>query len=468
MPHRTRVGTAWIAALACACPRAAAQRDAGLVIVAPRGFHEALGAFVAHKRERRATELVALEDALAAERGGDDPERLKRFLFSAWRERGTRFVLLVGDADVMPVRCMVLDRVTAPAFDYAFYPSDLYYADLARADGAFDDWNAARDGFHAGYFGEVRGEKNKGDPINYDAVDYRPDVALGRWPVSTPEQVRVVAEKSMAYERAVETGVVPPRAVMVMVGGWVDARARMGSWETRLPAGWSAARRFYHDGPGEPADPAPSEAQLVGLLNAGAALVLHAGHGSDDAWEGCLGPASLAKLDNAGRTPVMISAGCSTARFATLPPYEAYEDVHGVEHAGTNAGEVFDAPPPPPACYATGAFNKSGLGERLLRDGPTGAVAYIGCNTGSQPCALTLLEGFVDGMRPGGAAHDAVTIGECWVHAVTYYYEREGLASIVPDEGWYPASIFFQGMKFMLFGDPSLPLPHAVETHESR
>jgi len=67
-----------------------------------------------------------------------------------------------------------------------------------------------------------------------------------------------------------------------------------------------------------------------------------------------------------------------TARFATLPPYEAYVDVEGVEHAGTNNGEVFHEPPPPPACYQKGKYNPS---------------------------------------------------------------------------------IFFQGMKFMLFGDPSAPMP---------
>ena len=71
------------------------------------------------------------------------------------------------------------------AFDYAFYPSDLYYSDLATSDGQFEDWNGQKQGFHAGYFGEVRGEKNKHDPINYDHIDYRPDIAVGRWPVST-------------------------------------------------------------------------------------------------------------------------------------------------------------------------------------------------------------------------------------------------------------------------------------------
>ena len=96
----------------------------------------------------------------------------------------------------LPVRYMVLDRVTPAAYDYAFYPSDLYYADVARRDGSFDDWNARKDGFHGSYFGEVRGEKNKKDPINFDQIDYRPELAVGRWPVDSVAEVKLVAEKT--------------------------------------------------------------------------------------------------------------------------------------------------------------------------------------------------------------------------------------------------------------------------------
>lgn len=444
----------------------AGPRAPDLLIVAPKRFHPALATYVEKRNAERPTHLVALEKVLKETAGVDDPERLKRFLFDAWRTRRVGYALLVGDADVLPVRYMVLDRVTPAAFDYAFYPSDLYYADLAHEDGSFDDWNANKEGFHATYFGEVRGEKNKEGPINFDKVSYRPELAVGRWPVSDENEVKVVAEKSLAYEARMKAGDAPGlrTAALLSVGGWVDTRGFMNSLATSLPAGWSAEKR-YDDGPKRTranadasagAGPAhPDEKQVVDLLNSGVSLMLHTGHGSDDRWEGSFALGALGRVHNADRLPVIMSAGCSTARFATLPPYEPYADVNGLEHPGTNAGELFKSPPPPPAVYAKGRFNLTGLGEQLVKHGPDGAVAYIGCNTGSQPCALTLLEGFAKAQ----SAKQEPTIGDCWVRAIDHYYEKEHLAQLVPTESWYPASIFFQGMKFMLFGDPSLRLP---------
>jgi hypothetical protein len=427
-----------------------------LVVVAPEKFHEALQEFVRFKQKILPTQLVSLEKVLAAGPGVDDPERLKRYLYNLWRKDRLGYALLVGDVDVMPVRYMVLDRVTPAAFDYAFYLSDLYYSDLAKQDGSFDDWNARKEGFHARYFGEVRGEKNKKDPINYDQIDYRPDIAVGRWPVSTAEQAKLVAAKSMAYEEAVLNGTHPglKRAAFFGVGGWVDMRPQMDRWAKTLSAKWAVDRRFFADRNRNDKTPPPSEQELQALLNAGLGLVVHSGHGSEHTWHGCFSIKTLTKVKNADRLPVMISAGCSTAYFAPLPPYGAYVDVDGKEHKGTDHGEVFKAPPPPPAPYQKGRFNPTGLGEQLLRRPGSGAVAYIGCNTGSQPCALTLVEGFILALNK----EPNPRLGDCWASAIRYYYDKEGLAKLVPTDSWYPASIFFQGMKFMLFGDPTLPL----------
>lgn len=429
-----------------------------LMIVAPQRFHDALTEYVKHKRQLFSVELASLERALAGKDPVDDPERLKRFIFAAWKDRGLDYVLLVGDADVLPVRYMVLDRITPPAFDYAFYPSDLYYADLAKPDGRFEDWNARKDGFHGRYFGEVRGEKNKNDPINYDEIDYRPEIAVGRWPASTVEEVRLIAQKSIRYERSLrEPKSDPRRAAFFVVGGWVDVRDRMSRIAARLPVGWIVDKRYYAEKGEAASTPPPDENNVVELLNAGVRLALHAGHGEDFHWNDSLTVKGIAKLHNADHLPILLSAGCLTARFATLPPYEPYVDLEGRPHIGSDHGEVFSEPPLPPAPYQTGAYNRSSLGEQLVRAKADGAVAYFGCNTGSQPCGMTLLEGFMDTL----ARQSEPRLGDCWAGAIAYYYEHERLARLKPNNDWYPPSIFFQGMKFMLFGDPTLPIPGA-------
>lgn len=423
----------------------------GLLVVAPRGFGASLADFIEDKKARLPTELVFLEDIVGASRGVDDAEKLKRFLYEKWRAGKLAYVLLAGDADALPVRYMVLDRITPAAFDYAFYPSDLYYADLAKADGTFEDWNAQHDGFHAGYFGEVRGEKNKGDPINFDSIDYLPEVAVGRWPVSTAEQAGVIAAKTIAAGKLRAARTDNRRAAaLIDVTGWVDTRGHFDRLEERLRSGWQIERRLYRRATKE----RPNEPELVHLWNRGQHLILHAGHGNPGDWEQCLTLRALPQFVPSDRLPIVFSAGCSTAYFAALAPYDGYLDVAGTKHAGSDHGEVFPSPPPPPATYQRGKHNKTGLGEELLRLPRAGAVAYLGCNTGSQPCGLTLQRGFIEAV----AQTPRVRLGDAWNEAIRYYHQHERLAGLKPDAGWYPPSIFFQGMKFMLFGDPSLEL----------
>lgn len=423
----------------------------GLLVIAPKAFEAALHDFVTWKRNQLPVESICLEDILKQSPGIDDPEKLKRFLYGKWRAGGG-YVLLVGDVDVMPVRYMVLDRKTEAAFNYSFYPSDLYYADLAKPDGSFDDWNARKEGFHADYIGEVRGEHNKGDPINYDQVDYEPELAVGRWPVSTAEEVIRIAEKSMNYERKVLADSDPKlrRAGFIAVDGWVDTRARLQGLAAKLEGPWQIEKRFYGTD-----SPPPDNQQIRGLLNEGIGLMVHTGHGNPDRWEQCLSLTDIGLLTNDAIIPVFLSAGCSTAHFAPLPPYEPYIDRDGHSHQGTDRGEVFTAPPLPPAPLQTGAVNPDCLGEQLLKSPGTGGVAYIGCNTGSQPFGLTLVDGFIGALATTGEPR----LGDCWNSAVRHYITAEKLTELKPTESWVPPSIFFQAMKFMVFGDPSLRLP---------
>lgn len=418
----------------------------GFLILAPASFGSALKPLVDARSREFAVEFAALEDVVAGDEGVDPPERIKRHLYRAWKERDARYALLVGDADTFPVRFMVLDRVTAPAFDYAFYPCDLYYADLADEGGAFDDWNADKEGFHARYFGEVRGEKNKDGPIDHDHVSYVPEIAVGRWPVSSTAEAAVLVAKTLAFEARSPH----PRALLVHADGWIDARDRVNRLaESLTQSDFDVTRQIYGT---DRAVPSPKS--VLDALLRGTELAVHVGHGSDETWHACLGPAEREKLSDAHPT-LFVSVGCSTAHFCCEPPYQAYVDEQGIPHRGTNAGEVFPAPPPAPSWYQPGECNGTGLGERLVKMPKGGAIAYIGCDTGAQPCAVTLLEGFVEGLC---AANSTRRIGDAWREALAFYWKRERLSELKPDPDWYPPSIYFQGMKFVLFGDPTLRL----------
>lgn len=425
-----------------------------LLVITPKKFQEALTDYVHHKQQQLSVRMEDLETILRESDGADDPERLKRYLYTLWKKQKIEYVLLVGDADVFPVRYMVLDRITPAAFDYAFYPSDLYYADLAKKDGSFDGWNAQKESFHSGYYGEVRGEKNKEGPVNFDDIDYIPEVAIGRWPVSTIEEVKIVSDKTIRYEKGILEGEKPclRRIALISVAGWVDSREAMDEMSLNFSPEWIIEKRYFSDKKKKYKTPPPTANEVVSLMNEGMGVICHAGHGKDLLWDRSFSLVHLKKVHNADCLPIVFSAGCHTARFATLPPYEPYIDIHGTEHKGTDHGQVFKGPPPPPAPYQKGKYNPPSIGEVLLRQGPNGAVAYIGCNTGSQPCALTLMEGFISGLK-------LERLGDCWNHAITHYHTKEHLAKLKPTSSWYPPSIFFQGMKFMLFGDPSLILP---------
>jgi hypothetical protein len=431
-------------------PPAALAPPPLVVAIAPAAWLDALEPWAAARRAQLSVELVALEDVCASNAGVDTPERIKQHLWRAWKERGARYALLVGDADVFPVRFMALDRVTPAAFDWAFYPTDLYYADVAEKDGSFDDWNASRDGFHAGYFGEVCGEKNKDGAIDRDGVSYVPELGVGRWPVSTREQLSAVVAKTLAAKQPEQ-----PRAALLHATGWIDCGVLFRELGARFEgAGYACSISL------------DQKSADLGALAQGATIALHAGHGSPGGWEHCLGPAEEAALVSIANG-VLFSAGCSTAHWAPEPPYQAYVDVDGVPQRGTNAGQVFTAPPPPPAPLQGGAHAEESFGERLVRAPQGGALAYIGCATGAQPCALTLQDGFVRALAQREAP-DAppLRVGDAWRRALAHYYVAERLAELEPNEDWYPPSIYFQGMKFVMLGDPTLPLPQPPEAKQ--
>jgi hypothetical protein len=160
-----------------------------MVIIAPDAFSASLQPLITHKNNHGVKTFFKATEAIYSEYNGrDDAEKIKLFIKDAIETSGIQYVLLVGGHKgqsfswYIPVRIVHL----ADGARYTEYVSDLYYADIYRDDGSFEDWNSNGD--------DVIGEWGK------DSFDLKPDIALGRVPCRTKQEVDMIVNKIIEYE----------------------------------------------------------------------------------------------------------------------------------------------------------------------------------------------------------------------------------------------------------------------------
>jgi hypothetical protein len=111
--------------------------------------------------------------------GVDAADRVRLFIQDAYSKSGTLWVLLGGDADVVPTRYA---EIELSGSGYWLILTDYYFMCL---DGT---WNADGDGI----FGEAE-----------DNVDLLPEVFAGRAPTSTSEEARTFVDKVISYSERI-------------------------------------------------------------------------------------------------------------------------------------------------------------------------------------------------------------------------------------------------------------------------
>jgi hypothetical protein len=174
-----------------------------LVIIAPQEFSSALQELVDHKIAKGVpTTLKTTEEIYSQYTGVDKPEKIKYFIKDALETWDMKYVLLVGGlkslfyakprdnanegtkAWHLPVRYSNLLE-NEPG-----YLTDLYYSDIYKVGGEFDDWDSNDDGIFAYW----KGFGNK------DKLDMYPDVAVGRLACRNVKEVRSIVDKIKKYE----------------------------------------------------------------------------------------------------------------------------------------------------------------------------------------------------------------------------------------------------------------------------
>ncbi len=147
------------------------------LLVTDAAFVDAFGPLVAEKEARGLVVRVRTVDEVArAAPGRDLAERIRTYVRMLHERNALRFVLLGGDAGVVPTRMLV--RSTSPELDTPV-AGDLYFACLEGT------WDEDEDG----QFGEWIG----------DQLDLTAEVAVGRAPVGTPAEAEAFVAKTLAY-----------------------------------------------------------------------------------------------------------------------------------------------------------------------------------------------------------------------------------------------------------------------------
>jgi hypothetical protein len=432
--------------------------------------------------------MITLNDVNRDYEGRDEPERIKRAIYTYALDHGIKYVMLVGKADLMPVRYQSTGYTTngdtlysgseqycrdvyctaggtnctwyctghpshcdgagnilwCPYPAYKFIPNDGYYANLwdnSDPAKAFDDWDYDEDDFFGEYYYD-----------NYRGVDrntMHPDVALGRVPVQSPDEFAVFINKIMAYEDAID-GMRPSpayRKALLTASSWAaenyrSLRDNLGSaFEITYLEVESGTYTIEHPDGSQEITITPSTF-ITDFITANTPhFVGYDGHGNPNSWSemqfGWRHAAGLSQV-----LPVIAGTrSCSTARLAEVQQFVNPQTVP----------------------ITTSAVVAQSMAEAFIARADGGAAVYLGSVTTARGGASHIERRFFQAMseNPG-------TAGDAWLSALEDYVDDFRLDMVTgsswtnepthPDGGAWSRPPLGDYYKMHFFGDPSLRL----------
>ncbi|RLG65655.1 hypothetical protein DRO02_01500 [archaeon] len=161
------------------------ESDVAYVIISPGELSSYAERLLEWKRSRGVkAELVLLSWIKSTYPGRDTPEKIRNFLKDAYNKWHIKWALLFGDYRKIPVRYIFNPDYLREPNQGSYKPTDYYYMAL---DGSFDE-------DHDGIYGERKGLSIK------DEIDWMPDIAVGRIPVSNEDEAENVVDKIISFE----------------------------------------------------------------------------------------------------------------------------------------------------------------------------------------------------------------------------------------------------------------------------
>jgi hypothetical protein len=407
------VSIAIVLAIASVAPAAAPQKPVDTVVVCPTAFRESLEPWLAHRRRQGHT-VQLLDNAGEADA---IRSRIRTAFGERPRDERPRFLVLIGDADPLAERFPAIRARSIPTHK-AKAKINIHWG--SEPEIATDNWFADVDD------------------------DELPDVAVGRLTADTPDELRTIVRKIIAYERG-DGGVWRRRVNLVAgVGGFgalADATIETAAKyliNQGLPPAYETTMTYGSWRSPYCPDPRRFRDTTVQRLNEGSMFWVYIGHGQRR-W-----------LDQ---------VRVEDRHYPVL----GTDDVQGLRCAAGSPIALFLA------CY-TGAFDDAGdcLAEEMLRK--EGAPVAIVCGSRvTMPYAMSVL---ASEMMTECFVERRETIGEVLLRAKRSMASpqlksarakvMEAVAAFVSPSG---TSLMDERREhlhlFNLIGDPLLRLPHS-------
>lgn len=287
-----------------------------LLIITPLYYYPEFSRLMEHKNTiGLPTTIVTLDEIYNGKyfpvQGRDNQEKIKFFIKQAIENWNTKYILLGGGAEDIPVRQVYISSIMPPETSF---PSDLYYADIYDSTGDFSSWDSNNNNFFGEYYYLNR----------TDNVDLYPDVYLGRLACDTVNQVSTVVNKIIRYEE--NTYGEPWFNNIVVCGGDTfphdSGMINEGEYVTRevvdIMSNFSSEKLWASTGNLDKKD-------ILTAINNGAGFVDFSGHGNDIKWK-TYPPNNLdeliefdifdvALLKNQEKLPIVTINACSCGKF---------------------------------------------------------------------------------------------------------------------------------------------------------
>jgi len=218
-----------------------------MVIITPPDFKNEAERLAQHKNEIGIPTFVKTTDEIYSSYSGrDEPEKIKYFIKDSIEKYGIKYVLLFGglkskiyarardnpNAGIkswyVPVRYTnIFDNPKYPLAEVLHDPgfvSDLYYADIYKYGGKFDDWDSNGDDIFISW--------NRPGVEDDNMPDLYPDVYVGRLACRSINEAKIVVDKIINYEEKCDESWF--KRIMVVSGdGFLDQTDLNITWDTK-------------------------------------------------------------------------------------------------------------------------------------------------------------------------------------------------------------------------------------------